>query len=68
VLFIKYGLPYVLRGTYTVRALATGFNTKTQENVIVVVSASRRLNFKLTVGSSTQTVTVIAAAPSELYR
>ena len=40
-----YYIPYVLPGTYTVTAKATGFKTKVQENVHLVASQSYGLNF-----------------------
>ncbi len=58
-----YSIPYVLPGAYTVSASATGFKTQVQDNVVVIASSPRGLNFRLEVGESTQKVTVTSAPP-----
>ena len=57
-----YTIPNVQPGVYTVKASATGFQAQTQSNVIVDPNIGRQLNFTLTPGSSTTTVTVQADA------
>jgi hypothetical protein len=49
-------------GTYTVSVTATGFNTETRQ-VEVTLGQITSLNFQMSVGSSTTTVTVTEAAP-----
>ena len=49
-------------GTYTVSVTATGFNTETRQ-VDVTLGQITSLNFQMSVGSSTTTVTVTEAAP-----
>ncbi len=49
-------------GTYTVSVTATGFNTETRQ-VDVSLGQITSLNFQMSVGSSTTTVTVTEAAP-----
>ena len=49
-------------GTYTLSVTATGFNTETRQ-VDVTLGQITSLNFQMSVGSSTTTVTVTEAAP-----
>ncbi len=49
-------------GTYRVRAEASGFQTATAENFDLIVNARQRVDLTLQVGSTTQNVTVEAAA------
>jgi Carboxypeptidase regulatory-like domain len=49
-------------GTYTVSVSATGFNTETRQ-VDVTLGQITSLNFQMSVGSSTTTVTVTESAP-----
>jgi hypothetical protein len=58
-----YYIPYILPGTYTVRATAPGFKTAEQNDVTLEASRSFNLNFKLEVGMATQTVEVTTAPP-----
>ena len=58
-----YYIPYVLPGTYTVTAKASGFKTTIQDNVLLTASQSYAQNFKLDVGSVSETVEVTAAPP-----
>jgi hypothetical protein len=58
-----YYIPYVLPGTYTVTAKASGFKTTIQDNVLLTASQSYAQNFKLDVGSVAETVEVTAAPP-----
>jgi len=50
-------------GRYRVSASAQGFQTQTQENVVVDAGGMVGLNFTLQVGSTTEQVTVTAAPP-----
>ncbi len=58
-----YFIPYVLPGTYTVTARASGFKAQEQPNVLVQASQSRAINFNMQVGETSQTVEVTGAAP-----
>ena len=46
-----YLIPYVLPGTYTVRAKAQGFKTEVQENVLVQGGVTVGLNLRLQLGT-----------------
>jgi hypothetical protein len=52
-------LPLLLPGEYTVTIKATGFQTHSQEHVIVEALATVSVNPKLQLGASTQSITVI---------
>ncbi len=52
----------LIPGTYNVSAQAAGFETLVQSNVVTEVDRVSSINFKLTVGSTTQTVNVQANA------
>src|SRR5580698_5076217 len=58
-----YYIPYMVPGTYTVTVGAPGFEEIKQDNVLMVASESRGLNFTLNVGSVQQVVTVTDAPP-----
>ena len=58
-----YYIPYMVPGTYTVTVGAPGFEEIKQDNVLMVASGSRGLNFTLNVGSVQQIVTVTDAPP-----
>lgn len=49
-------------GTYKVTVTATGFKTASYSNVVVQVNTTTALNVKLSLGQSTESVTVTAAA------
>ncbi len=49
-------------GRYTVRATASGFKVAEQKDVVLAIGDRSRINFKLTVGSAQEQVTVEAAA------
>src|SRR5215467_6631177 len=53
-------------GEYTVKVMAAGFQTTTQENVVIDALATVSLPLQLRVGSSNQEVTV-TAAPTMLH-
>jgi hypothetical protein len=58
-----YYIPYILPGTYSVRASAPGFKTEEQDGVMLQASRSLNLNFALQVGEATQRVEVTTAPP-----
>ena len=62
----RYTIPFVLPGTYSVAVQAQGFKSARQDNVLVQVTESRPVDFKLEVGGETQTVEVSAAAVETL--
>jgi hypothetical protein len=49
-------------GRYTVRATAAGFKVAEQKDIVLAVNDRTRVDFKLTVGSASEQVTVEAAA------
>ena len=49
-------------GRYTVRAAASGFKVAEQKDIVLAVNDRTRVDFKLTVGSAQEQVTVEAAA------
>lgn len=57
-----YVFVHVLPGTYSITASRTGFRSSVENNVVLVVNEATTYDFTLAVGSSTQTVTVSAAA------
>jgi carboxypeptidase family protein/TonB-dependent receptor-like protein len=61
-----YVIPLLLPGTYTVTVSATGFESLTQQNVVVDALATVTLNEKLTLGAATQYVTV-SSQPTMLH-
>ena len=58
-----YYIPYVLPGTYTVTAEATGFKTFIQHNVLLLAAQTYAQNFNLAVGGVTEKVEVTDAPP-----
>jgi hypothetical protein len=60
----NYSVSTLDPGNYTVTVSASGFQTLTQQNVQVNALEVATFNPKLTVGSSTETVTVSAAPPA----
>jgi len=60
----EYTAPSLLSGTYTVRAVAKGFQTIEHTNVVLEVAADVRVDLVLSPGEQTQTVTVTAEAPA----
>jgi len=51
-----YYIPYVLPGTYKVTAEANGFKVSVQDNVLLTASQTFAQNFKLEVGSVSESV------------
>jgi len=59
-----YNVPSLLSGRYTVDAKAQGFNPIQVKDVVVAVGSDSRVDLKLQVGSTSQSVTVQEAAPT----
>ncbi len=51
-------------GTYEVKAEAAGFQTAVQSHVTLVLNQTARLDFKMSVGAVTNTISVTAEAPA----
>ncbi|MGH9394066.1 MAG: carboxypeptidase regulatory-like domain-containing protein, partial [Terriglobales bacterium] len=62
----RYVFPNVRLGTFAVAAAKTGFQTAQVNDQTVSVGAATTVNFRLTLGASTQTVEVTATAGAEL--
>jgi hypothetical protein len=58
-----YSIPLLNPGKYSVRTEKQGFETSVASGIIVQVTQSANVDFKLNVGAVTQTVRVSAAAP-----
>jgi len=58
-----FTLPYLPSGTYNIKVSSPGFQTTTQENVILRVAQTMTVNITLEVGAVTEEVTVSAAPP-----
>jgi outer membrane receptor protein involved in Fe transport len=58
----NYGFVDVLPAAYTIKVAKEGFNTLTQPQFTVYVNQTATLDYKLTVGSAQQSITVEAAA------
>jgi hypothetical protein len=59
----EYSVPALLPGPYNITIEANGFQTLNQSGVVFEVGQRARLEFALTVGSKTETVTVQGSAP-----
>src|SRR5271170_506992 len=59
----EYSVPALLPGPYNITIEATGFKTVYQNGVAVEVDQRARLDFALTVGSNTESITVQGSAP-----
>jgi hypothetical protein len=59
-----YAFPSVVPGAYSMQATATGFATVSQPAVTLQVGQTATFDFQLTVGATSSTVTVEAAAPA----
>jgi hypothetical protein len=59
----NYVVPYLVPGTYTVRAERSGFKLITQTGVDVHVGTVSRIDFTLEVGAISQTIEVTGGAP-----
>jgi hypothetical protein len=53
-----YSFPSLLPGRYKITAEAPGFQTATQDNLVLEVAQNARLDFSMRVGDSSQSVTV----------
>ena len=58
-----YDFPSLPPGDYTVTAEATGFAKQVFEHVVLTVNAEQSINFDLSPGGATETLTVTSAAP-----
>jgi hypothetical protein len=59
----EYSAPALLPGPYNITVEANGFKTVHQNGVAVEVDQRARLDFALTIGSNTETITVQGSAP-----
>jgi hypothetical protein len=59
----EYSVPALPPGPYNITVEATGFKTIHQTGVVVQVDQRARLDFALTVGSKTETITVEGGTP-----
>jgi hypothetical protein len=59
----EYSVPALLPGPYNITVEANGFKTVHQNGVVVEVDQRARLDFALTVGSKTESITVQGSAP-----
>src|SRR5664279_4746210 len=56
----RFTIPFVQPGSYTVTVAASGFRSAKQENIVVEVAGTRPADFKLDVGTVSQSVQVSA--------
>src|SRR5262249_31300246 len=59
----NYEIPYLRRGTYRITARASGFATYNADNVILQSNQTARVDISFTVGSTAETIDVVASAP-----
>src|ERR1700685_1444597 len=59
----EYSVPALPPGSYSVTVEANGFKTIHQNTVVVEVDQRARLDFALTIGSNTETITVEGGTP-----
>src|ERR1700688_4537894 len=59
----EYSVPALLPGPYNITIEANGFKTIHQNGIVVEVDQRARLDFALTIGSNTETITVQGSAP-----
>src|SRR5262245_12755457 len=59
----RYILPYLISGVYRVRAEASGFKTAARDQIELRISERLQLDFRLEVGSTSETVVVKADTP-----
>src|SRR5580658_11348757 len=59
----EYSVPALLPGPYSITVEANGFKTIHQNGVVVEVDQRARLDFALTVGSTTETINVEGGTP-----
>ncbi len=58
----NFEFTFLQPGTYTLTAIATGFQKQEQHDIVVPVNTTTRVDVELHVGSSSQTISVTAAA------
>ncbi len=59
----EYSVPALLPGPYNITIQANGFKTVHQNGVVVEVEQRARVDFALTIGSNTDSITVQGSAP-----
>jgi hypothetical protein len=59
----EYSVPALLPGPYDITVEANGFKTVHQNGIVVEVDQRARLDFVLTIGSNTETITVQGSSP-----
>src|ERR1700686_5136281 len=59
----EYSVPALLPGPYNITIEANGFKSIHQNGVVIEVDQRARLDFTLTIGSTTETITVHGSAP-----
>jgi hypothetical protein len=59
----EYSVPALLPGPYNITVEANGFQTLHQNGIVVEVDQRARLDFALTIGSNTESITVQGSAP-----
>ncbi len=59
-----YSFPQLLVGTYNVTVTATGFKTEQRTGIVVQINNTTALNVQLSVGATSETVTVTADVPT----
>src|SRR3984957_3235449 len=59
----EYSVPALLPGPYNITIEANGFKSLHQNGVVVEVDQRARLDFALTIGNTTETITVQGSAP-----
>src|SRR5260370_22486961 len=57
-----YSFPLIEIGEYVITVSKAGFKTQEKTGVVVALQQKARVNFELTVGEGTQTVSVVASA------
>jgi hypothetical protein len=59
----EYDVPNLQPGTYTIEASKPGFTTVVKPNVVLHVEDAVEINIEMTVGSTSESITVVAGAP-----
>ena len=59
----EYDVPNLPPGTYTIEASKPGFTTVVKPNVVLHVEDAVEINIEMTVGSTSESITVVAGAP-----
>jgi outer membrane receptor protein involved in Fe transport len=58
-----YNAPFLIPGTYQVRVAKSGFQTAVRSGIVLQVDQQVKVDFSLTLGEVTQTISVTAAPP-----